>query len=83
MTPSEGTQLGDYRILAPIGAGGMGQVYLAEHVHLRRKYALKVLPEQLADDTSFVKRFYDEARVRAGRPRRARIDRACFRSPRW
>jgi formylglycine-generating enzyme required for sulfatase activity/tRNA A-37 threonylcarbamoyl transferase component Bud32 len=60
-----GRQLGDYRILEPIGSGGMGQVYLAEHVHLRKKYALKVLPAELARDKGFVARFHDEARVMA------------------
>ncbi len=58
-------QLGDYRIVEPIGAGGMGEVYLAEHVHLRKKYALKILPAGLAQDKGFVARFYDEARVMA------------------
>ena len=60
-----GRQLGDYRIVEPIGSGGMGEVYLAEHVHLRKMYALKVLPEQLARDENFVARFRDEARVMA------------------
>ncbi len=58
-------QLGDYRIVEPIGAGGMGEVYLAEHVHLRKKYALKILPAGLAQNKGFVARFYDEARVMA------------------
>ena len=65
MQPQTGQHLGDYRILEPIGAGGMGQVYLAEHVYLRRQYAIKILPEQLSQDTGFVKRFHDEARVMA------------------
>ncbi len=60
-----GRQLGDYRILSPIGAGGMGQVFLAEHVHLRKQYALKVLPPELSRDPGFVARFHDEARVMA------------------
>ena len=55
--------LGDYRILEPIGAGGMGEVYLAENVHSRKRYALKVLPRALAGDPNFVHRFFDEARV--------------------
>jgi serine/threonine-protein kinase len=58
-------QLGDYRILASIGAGGMGQVYLAEHVHLQKRYAVKVLPAELARDPQFVARFQDEANVMA------------------
>lgn len=60
-----GRQLGDYRVAETIGAGGMGKVYLAEQVHLRKHYALKVLPEVLAADGGFVDRFYDEARVMA------------------
>ena len=56
-------QLGDYRIIEPIGAGGMGEVYLAENVHMRKKCALKILPRELARDKDFVARFHDEARV--------------------
>ncbi|MBI4604137.1 MAG: SUMF1/EgtB/PvdO family nonheme iron enzyme [Planctomycetes bacterium] len=59
------TQLGDYRILEPIGSGGMGEVYLAEHVRLRKLYALKVLPSALSRDREFVARFHREARVMA------------------
>ncbi len=45
-----GKQLGDYRILEELGHGGMGVVYLAEHVHLKTRYALRVLPESIAAD---------------------------------
>jgi serine/threonine protein kinase len=55
--------IGDYQILEPIGEGGMGQVYLAENIHHRKKYALKILPEQLSRDKGFRQRFFDEARV--------------------
>ena len=65
MTNLIGKQLSDYRILKPIGAGGMGEVYLAEHMNLKKCYAVKVLPEQLARDQNFVARFHDEARVMA------------------
>ena len=58
-----GRQFGDYRILQAIGEGGMARVYLAEHVHLRTNYAVKILPEELAGDENFVARFHDEARV--------------------
>ena len=60
-----GTKLGEYEILEPIGSGGMGSVYLARHVHMGKKYAVKVLPESLASDENFVARFRDEARVMA------------------
>jgi eukaryotic-like serine/threonine-protein kinase len=59
----KGFRLGPYRLLDQIGAGGMGQVYLAEHVHLHRRVAIKVLPSRLASDKSGVQRFYREARA--------------------
>jgi serine/threonine protein kinase len=36
-------QLGDYKLIEKIGAGGMGEVYLAENVHMHKRYALKLL----------------------------------------
>jgi eukaryotic-like serine/threonine-protein kinase len=45
-----GSRLGPYEILAPIGAGGIGQVYRARHRKLDRDVAIKVLPESLAND---------------------------------
>jgi len=56
-------RLGEYEIIEPIGSGGMGSVYLARHVHMGKKYAVKILPESLAADENFVARFHDEARV--------------------
>ncbi len=58
-----GRELGDYRILEEIGAGGMGNVFLAENIHHKKAYALKILPSELGKDTNFRKRFFDEARV--------------------
>jgi eukaryotic-like serine/threonine-protein kinase len=61
----KGFRLGPYRILNQIGAGGMGQVFLAEHAALRRRVALKVLPPKRALDAENVDRFYREARAAA------------------
>jgi len=60
-----GKTLGEYRIIEEIGRGGMGVVYLAEHVSLKEKYALKILPKAVCDDPDFVERFFIEARVMA------------------
>ncbi|MFH0878613.1 MAG: protein kinase [Lentisphaerota bacterium] len=60
-----GDQLGVYKIIRPLGAGGMGEVYLAEHVHMRKHYAIKVLPGDLSGDPQFIDRFRIEARVMA------------------
>ena len=57
------TQLGPYRILDKLGAGGMGAVYLARDTRLGRRVALKVLPAHLARDEEFVRRFEQEARA--------------------
>jgi len=53
-----GKQVGDYRILESIGAGGMGQVFLAENVHHHKKYALKVLPQELSRGSQFPGPFF-------------------------
>jgi eukaryotic-like serine/threonine-protein kinase len=58
-----GTQLGPYKILGPLGAGGMGEVYRAQDGRLGRDVALKVLPEQFAGDPDRVVRFEREARA--------------------
>jgi serine/threonine-protein kinase len=56
-----GKKLGPYEIRAKIGEGGMGEVYLAEDTRLRRRVALKVLPENLAADNDRLGRFEREA----------------------
>ena len=63
MTP--GTKLGPYEILAPIGAGGMGEVYRARDTKLKREVALKVLPDAFARDPGRMARFQREAEVLA------------------
>ena len=57
------TQLGPYRILTKLGAGGMGAVYLARDTRLGRRVALKILPAHLARDEEYVRRFEQEARA--------------------
>ncbi len=58
-----GANLGPYRVLEQIGRGGMATVYKAYHPATDRAVAIKVLPEQLADDPNFLARFEREARV--------------------
>jgi tRNA A-37 threonylcarbamoyl transferase component Bud32 len=60
-----GSELAGYRIESVIGRGGMGVVYLAEHVRLKRKVALKVLAPELADDELFRDRFIHESELAA------------------
>src|SRR3989304_6093660 len=59
------TRLGPYEILAPLGAGGMGEVYRAKDTRLDREVAIKVLPEHFARDPERVARFQREAKVLA------------------
>jgi Tol biopolymer transport system component len=65
MALAAGTKLGLYEILAPIGAGGMGEVYRAKDTKLKRDVALKVLPEAFATDPERMARFQREAEVLA------------------
>jgi serine/threonine-protein kinase len=58
-----GQTIGSYRILSEIGTGGMGVVYLAEHRHLRRKAAVKVLLSEFANRPDLLERFFSEARA--------------------
>ncbi len=58
-----GLALGQYRVLGPLGKGGMGIVYLAEHVDLGRKVAIKVLNEEQAREKLGLERFFREARA--------------------
>ena len=63
MTLSAGTRLGPYEILAPLGAGGMGEVYRARDTRLERDVAVKVLPERLAANAVALARFASEAKA--------------------
>ena len=63
MTLSAGTRLGPYVILAPIGAGGMGEVYRARDAKLDRDVAVKVLPSQLTASPDALARFEREAKA--------------------
>src|SRR5438105_2312265 len=61
--PLLGTMLGNYKILAPLGQGGMARVYRAHQENLDREVAVKVLPPWYAADRNFVDRFKLEARL--------------------
>ena len=63
MPLSAGTRLGPYEIVAPLGAGGMGEVYRARDTRLAREVALKILPAEVANDPSRRQRFELEARA--------------------
>src|SRR6202171_6122641 len=63
MTIAAGTRLGPYEILAPIGAGGMGEVYKARDERLKRDVAIKVLPVSFSADPDRLRRFEQEAQA--------------------
>ncbi len=63
MTLSPGTRLGPYEIVAPLGAGGMGEVYRARDARLGREVAVKVLPAAFSRDAERLRRFEQEARA--------------------
>jgi len=65
MSLAIGTRLGPHEIVAPLGAGGMGEVYRATDTRLRRQVAIKILPPALADDPDRLARFQREAQVLA------------------
>ena len=65
MPLSVGDKLSQYQILAPLGAGGMGEVYRAHDTQLERDVAIKVLPLELANDSERLARFDREAKILA------------------
>lgn len=62
MSLAKGIKLGPYEVVAPLGAGGMGEVYRARDTRLARDVALKILPEFFSNDTDRLRRFEQEAR---------------------
>ena len=65
MTLSAGLRIGTYTIVAPLGAGGMGEVYRGRDSRLDREVAIKILPAALASDPERLARFEREAKVLA------------------
>src|SRR3984893_9670825 len=63
MSLASGTRLGPYEILAPLGAGGMGEVYKARDTRLERTVAIKVLPSHLSSSPESRQRFEREAKT--------------------
>ena len=63
MTISSGTRLGPYEIIAPLGAGGMGEVFKARDTRLDRSVAIKILPARLSEDAQLKLRFEREAKT--------------------
>ncbi len=63
MALASGTKLGPYEVVAPIGAGGMGEVYRARDTRLGREVAVKILPASFASDPERLRRFEQEARA--------------------
>ena len=66
MGVAPGSRVGAYEVVAPLGAGGMGEVYRARDARLGREVALKVLPAAVAADADRLRRFEQEARAAGG-----------------
>ncbi len=63
MALSPGTRLAQYEVVAPLGSGGMGDVYRARDLRLARDVAIKVMAEHIATDPGMRQRFETEARA--------------------
>ena len=62
MNIKNGSVIGHYKIISPIGKGGIGEVFLAQDTKLDRKVALKILPAEFAEDADRMSRFVREAK---------------------
>src|SRR5688500_19560457 len=65
MPLNSGSRVGPYEIVAPLGAGGMGEVYRAHDTQLQRNVAIKILPDLFAGDPDRLARFQREAQLLA------------------
>ena len=65
MTLAAGTRLGPFTVVAPLGKGGMGEVYRATDTRLNREIALKILPDAFSHDTDRLARFHCPAPFRS------------------
>src|SRR5438874_7993011 len=63
MAIASGTKIGPYEVLAPLGAGGMGEVYRAKDTRLGRDVAIKILPKDMSADPERKQRFQREAKT--------------------
>ena len=63
MPLAAGTRLGVFEVLAPLGKGGMGEVYRARDTKLEREVAIKILPEKMAERPDRMARFQREAKL--------------------
>src|SRR5215469_17014116 len=66
MSLAPGARLGPYEIVAPLGAGGMGEVYQATDTRLERTVAIKILPKEMSADATRKQRFEREAKIISG-----------------
>ncbi len=73
-------ELGDYTLLKQLGKGSLGVVYLAEHRFMKKQYAIKILPEELAVDRAFIQRFQEDVSRLAAlqHPNIVAIHNVCF-----